>query len=278
MNQAPKHHDTFSLSGRREGFTLIELLVVVAIIALLVSIIVPAVTKARDLAESAVCQANLRSIGAAFHTYAGDNNGSLPLLGDALFDVYNPANRMMGKGFWIDRFAKGYLGLSIPSDPTKAGDPRDDSLSSPLGCPSDEHLRASWMIPGQEYSAYFGYKMSFGANYYRLDHRYGNYPGDGWDRTGRTKHARLWEISADSECLLVCDIEKNSWARFTSPSWPVYNPANEETVRHFGGMNTLYVDGHVSWMDTIEQVDIGGMGGRRAARLIFGLDEWPDNW
>ena len=274
MNQAPKRHETLSRSGRREGFTLIELLVVVSIIALLVAILVPALNEARELAKTAVCQSNLRSIGTAFHVYANGYNGTLPLLGDALFDHYSPANR----AFWIDRLAKDYLGLTIPSSPTKCGIQVDDSLGSPFSCPSDERLRKFYYPPNVEYPGFFGYAVSFGANMYRLDYRYGNYPGDPWDRGGFTKHARLAEIDFPSECLLVCDIEFNSWTRFASPSWPVYDPACEETVRHNDGMNTLYVDGHVSWMDTVEQVDIGGMGGPRAARLIFGLNKWPSNW
>ena len=56
----------------RRAFTLIELLVVVAIIALLVSILVPAVNQARDLASQVVCAANLRSIGQAYHVYLND--------------------------------------------------------------------------------------------------------------------------------------------------------------------------------------------------------------
>lgn len=60
------------------GFTLIELLVVVSIIALLVSILLPALSKARDQARKAVCASNLHQFALAEVTYAEGYNGYLP--------------------------------------------------------------------------------------------------------------------------------------------------------------------------------------------------------
>ncbi|MFB3894034.1 MAG: type II secretion system protein [Phycisphaerae bacterium] len=60
--------------SRRPAFTLIELLAVVAIIALLISILVPSLRTAREMARKAVCSVHLRSMAGSLSMYAGDNN------------------------------------------------------------------------------------------------------------------------------------------------------------------------------------------------------------
>jgi prepilin-type N-terminal cleavage/methylation domain-containing protein/prepilin-type processing-associated H-X9-DG protein len=60
------------------GFTLVELLVVIGIIALLISILLPTLSKARESANRAKCLANLKSIGQAMTLYAQTNQGRLP--------------------------------------------------------------------------------------------------------------------------------------------------------------------------------------------------------
>jgi len=61
----------------QNGFTLIELLVVIAIISLLVSILLPSLQSAREIAKSVVCMSNLKNIGLGIVQYAEDFNGEM---------------------------------------------------------------------------------------------------------------------------------------------------------------------------------------------------------
>lgn len=62
----------------RRGFTLVELLVVIGIIALLISILLPALARARDSANAVKCQSNLKTLMTAFLMFAQDHKNALP--------------------------------------------------------------------------------------------------------------------------------------------------------------------------------------------------------
>ena len=66
---------------RRHGFTLVELLVVIGIIALLISILMPALGKARDQANSIKCMSNMRQIGQAYLMHASEHRNHVPTAG-----------------------------------------------------------------------------------------------------------------------------------------------------------------------------------------------------
>jgi prepilin-type N-terminal cleavage/methylation domain-containing protein/prepilin-type processing-associated H-X9-DG protein len=104
-----------AVGGR--GFTLVELLVVIGIIALLISILLPALSKARESANTVKCASNLRSVGQGMMLYVAENRGAFP----AAY-IYE-GMQMSAGGQTPDAAINGYLHWSafLYSDKTKLG-------------------------------------------------------------------------------------------------------------------------------------------------------------
>lgn len=89
------------------GFTLIEMLVVIAVIALLVALLLPALGRAKESGRRAACASNLRQLSVALSIYAGENEGDYP-----------PINHLKR---WPQYLYRSYENLDVllcPTDPT----------------------------------------------------------------------------------------------------------------------------------------------------------------
>jgi prepilin-type N-terminal cleavage/methylation domain-containing protein/prepilin-type processing-associated H-X9-DG protein len=137
---------------RRTGFTLIELLVVVAIIAVLISLLLPSLGQARAQAKKVVCMSNLKQVGIAFVAYEMDNN-SFPTI------TYNPYQ--LKPNYWQGQLAL-YLGFkgNIDKDLTYSyssgtvdGDhPRHPDRQVPIfQCPASFKVPSSYGWSGNSY-------------------------------------------------------------------------------------------------------------------------------
>ena len=98
----------------RHGFTLIELLVVIAILALLVSILLPALQGARELARFTKCKTNMKSMGTGMRFYVEDNDDWIP---PAFVDIQQGvANTNAAvRNYWCDRMAKYFDASAKPA-------------------------------------------------------------------------------------------------------------------------------------------------------------------
>jgi prepilin-type processing-associated H-X9-DG protein/prepilin-type N-terminal cleavage/methylation domain-containing protein len=101
MTRSPAQYDRSRLRRPLKwgGFTLVELLVVIGIIAMLIALLLPALTRARQAAQTVACQSNLRQIALAVQQYAGAFNGKLPYYA---IDSQGPISTMMYSGLpWL---------------------------------------------------------------------------------------------------------------------------------------------------------------------------------
>lgn len=131
---------------RRIAFTLIELLVVIAIIALLIAVLMPSLSRARESARRAVCASNLRGMMQAVHLYANDNKDQLITVG-----LGHGGGHANEQAAWINTLRKHYGENTViarcPTDKSEhwelpldyaiaaanpAEDDEEDSLSKPI--------------------------------------------------------------------------------------------------------------------------------------------------
>ncbi len=126
------------LAPRPAAFSLVELLVVIAVIALLVSLLLPSLARARDAAKGVRCLGNLHSIGHAVMLYCGDNKEHYPLSSHTAESLVDPAS-------WLQSLEP--YGV-IPQDRTCPMDPA--RLARLTSYATNEHFEP--LTPGIDYN------------------------------------------------------------------------------------------------------------------------------
>ncbi len=210
----------------RHGFTLIELLVVIAIISLLVSILLPSLTKARELARRTVCAANLRSVGIAYQMYVQDHDGMGPFSG--LFDN-NWYQDIIACIMWGSPSNFGYLGIQLGFDPL---------LETPgvLICPDD--------YAGRKTPEQFKTSKPGEAVYYHTSYMMNPEVCSYWPEILQANPGLKNPVIFNLDPNKLVGLDTCDWL---CPDWD----SNHNAV----GGNTLRVGGHVAWL-TSEEVDI----------------------
>lgn len=157
------------------AFTLIELLVVLSIIALLLSLLLPALSASREKGRSTLCLIRLRSLAFGWHMYADDNDESIVpgRMFNAPGGTTNPANYYdVGNGEkyrprWAATMGK-YVGI-FAFNPPIPGDDRQDYDSAVYQCPT-----APDRIDARNHS--YGYNYQFLGNARQVSGVFRNFP------------------------------------------------------------------------------------------------------
>jgi len=131
--------------GRQHGFTLIELLVVIAIIAILASMLLPALGRAKAKAIEAQCISNLRQLGTALHMYSDENKEWFPL-------ETNPNNPHLGLCQALEPYVRERAVFYCPDAPSV--EPGARSTLYPGPADSVINTDANWTVGRISYKYY----------------------------------------------------------------------------------------------------------------------------